>query len=874
MVQASQLIAKVSAQGAEETTQKMRGVGTSVDEAGSSIREFAMGAAVIGAAALLGIGVASVKMAGDFQSEMTSLVTGAGEAESNLKMVSDGILNMAPSVGTTTKQLADGMYLIESAGQHGAQALETLKNAAMGAKVGNADLATVANGVTTIMTDYASSNISSAQAVNTLIATVASGKTHMADLSNALSSILPTASAAGVSLTDVSAAMATMTGEGTPAADASTYLRQTIMSLINPASASASALESIGLTTKEVSEGIKTSLPDTLKLITDHLKQKFPEGSAAYVKALSDIAGGSKQMQGILELTGSHLDVFKSNVAGITDAVTKGGDGIAGWSKVQGDFNFKIDQAKAFIESLGIKIGTFLLPVVGAVVGGFVSGMQNIMSAVGSAFTYIGNVLKTINYSNFLEAWKNIQGLLQDIQGRIEKGLAPAFRVLKTDADPVAEVIGNLAKGGLSILSSILWSVESALLEVDKEMAIGKGGMIDFGNSLKQWEPPLRNIASLLIGQFKDGLKFAGEEARQIGGWFKTSLVPALKDVEPGFNSLAHTILDTTAAMLKIRGIFTEVVEHGIKRFLPEIEKIIPPLIRFEGLLAGGVSAALKFIAPYAVQAAQAIGKFAMEIQDRVAPILDKWINTAIGGLNLFESIWMAVWPTLAPILKGVWDMLTGIIQIAWSLVSGIIKIGLDVLGGNWGQAWQDMKDMFGGIWQGVVTATQGYLETIKAIFSPIGQWFHDRWQSVVDGFHNVIGGIGNIAHNIFNTVTGAIKTGFNNIIDLVNGVIGHINSINVGGVGVHIDLIPHLASGTDFFGGGLAVMGEQGPELAHLPRGSRVIPAAQTAQMLSGGGSKQPVYIIFQVGSQQIAQAFLPDLVSQIRHVTGNWSI
>src|SRR5439155_11590666 len=127
--------------------------------------------------------------------------------------------------------------------------------------------------------------------------------------------------------------------------------------------ASASALESIGLTTKEVSEGIKTSLPDTLKLITDHLKQKFPEGSAAYIKALSDIAGGSEQMQGILELTGSHLDVFKSNVAGITEAVTKGGDGIAGWSKVQGDFNFKIDQAKAFIESLGIKIGTFLLPV-------------------------------------------------------------------------------------------------------------------------------------------------------------------------------------------------------------------------------------------------------------------------------------------------------------------------------------------------------------------------------------------------------------------------------------------------------------------------------------------------------------------------------
>ena len=51
-------------------------------------------------------------------------------------------------------------------------------------------------------------------AVNTLIATVANGKTHMEDLASSLSQVLPTASSAKVGLNDVMGAMATMTGEG------------------------------------------------------------------------------------------------------------------------------------------------------------------------------------------------------------------------------------------------------------------------------------------------------------------------------------------------------------------------------------------------------------------------------------------------------------------------------------------------------------------------------------------------------------------------------------------------------------------------------------------------------------------------------------
>src|SRR5262249_41214254 len=159
---------------------------------------------------------------------------------------------LATDTGTSTKQLTDGMYMIESAGYHGAQGLDVLKAAAEGAKVGNADLGTVANGITTIMTDFADKNISASPATNTLIAAVAAGKTHMADLSSALAMVLPTASSAKVGLTDVMSAMATMTGEGVPAADAATYLRQTLMTLSAPSKQVSDELNNIGLTSQQV----------------------------------------------------------------------------------------------------------------------------------------------------------------------------------------------------------------------------------------------------------------------------------------------------------------------------------------------------------------------------------------------------------------------------------------------------------------------------------------------------------------------------------------------------------------------------------------------------------------------------------------------
>ena len=72
-----------------------------------------------------------------------------------------------------------------------------LKAAAEGAKVGNAQLGDVANVVTSALNAYHEPASRAVAVTDQLVATVASGKMHMQDLTTAMASVLPVAASYG-----------------------------------------------------------------------------------------------------------------------------------------------------------------------------------------------------------------------------------------------------------------------------------------------------------------------------------------------------------------------------------------------------------------------------------------------------------------------------------------------------------------------------------------------------------------------------------------------------------------------------------------------------------------------------------------------------
>ncbi len=356
-------------------------------------------AGVVGVALLAGaviVGVATAKMAGDFQQSMTQVVTGAGESQSAIKGIGDGILAMAGEVGETPAALAKGIYLIESAGFHAKDALTVLRAAAEGAATGNADLAVVANGVTSVLTNYGLSAASATKITSEMVATVAVGKMHFGDLAAVMGTVLPTAAALHVPFEQIAGAMAVMTTKGTDSAKAAQSLRFVMAALAGPTSAAAAELKGLGLSASEATGftadtikgikdlGLNTSavsaamtgpggLPAAMKMITDALAKTFPlyktnaAQAAAYEAGLKGATGGVRGFTASLELSGAGAVTWAQNVASISKAGKAAGKDVSGFALIQQNMNFQLKQAHAATDALGISIGTGLLPMITAV---------------------------------------------------------------------------------------------------------------------------------------------------------------------------------------------------------------------------------------------------------------------------------------------------------------------------------------------------------------------------------------------------------------------------------------------------------------------------------------------------------------------------
>lgn len=263
------------------------------------------------AAGAVAIGAKSISAAKDYQELTTQLVTGAGESASNLKLVSNGLLTMAPQVGMGPGALAKAMFTVESAGYHGAAGLNVMKAAAEGAKIGGADATVVANGLTTALSDYHLKASDAATITSQLVTTVGQGKTTMGDLSGSLSAVLPSAAAAGIGLQQVLGAMATMTGEGISAQQSSQDLAGTIRSLQNPTQEQTKAMEALGLNSLTVAQnlgkqGLTGTLGSLVSTITAHMgpagtviESTFKKSEAAAADASTELKAMPASIQGI-----------------------------------------------------------------------------------------------------------------------------------------------------------------------------------------------------------------------------------------------------------------------------------------------------------------------------------------------------------------------------------------------------------------------------------------------------------------------------------------------------------------------------------------------------------------------------------------------
>ena len=211
----------------------------------------------------------------------------------------------------------------------------------------------------------------------------------------------------------------------------------------------------------------------------------------------------------------------------------------------------------------------------------------------------------------------------------------------------------------------------------------------------------------------------------------------------------------------------------------------------------------------------------------------------------------------------------------------------------NWGKISKWLGQKFNEARENINTAFQNIgkwfddrKNDITKAFANIGNWFSSKFQEAYNGITRVFSNIGNffsgIGQKIGDAIGGAVKSGINGVIsliektinkaiNLINGAIGIINLIP----GVDINEIgklnlPRLAKG--------GVLTEATTVLAGEYSGAKTNPEIVTPQNImrdtfedvlsnySGSNNDRPIYLTVNVGNQKLGQILLEDLRDRTR--------
>lgn len=371
---------------------KLKKFGKSMSDIGSKMTRFSVPLAIAG-------GVA-IKMGADFDKSMTKIKSLVGIAGDEVDKMGEQARKMAIETGKSSKEAADALFFITSAGLSGSEAMDVLNASLKASAVGLGDVTQVADAATSAMNAYGSDALSASAATDVLVAAVREGKLSSEELAGAIGQVIPIASNMGVTFNEVGATMAAMSRTGTNAATASMQLKNILMSINKPSKEAADTLAEMGLSASDLKAKIsEDGLLSTLLL----LKEEFGENADAQAK----VFGNSRALLGVMDLLGKGIDstteIFgkMENVLGDTQNAFDEYE-----QSLSGRLNKSLNATKESFAKMGEILLKNLLPIIEKFAG-FITNLfnkfnelddttQKIIIAFGLLVTAIGPILLAV----------------------------------------------------------------------------------------------------------------------------------------------------------------------------------------------------------------------------------------------------------------------------------------------------------------------------------------------------------------------------------------------------------------------------------------------------------------------------------------------
>jgi TP901 family phage tail tape measure protein len=391
--------------------------------------------AAVGILAVAAATVYAAVKAVSFNREMLKIQTQAGGSAAEVKKLSTEVLAMGGTVPQGPKELAEGLYHIESAGFRGAQAMEMLKASAEGAAIGGSELQATTQAMISVMASQIGGVHGAADAMGQLNAIVGVGDVRMEDLAKAMGSsgLLPVAAHFGLTLKDVGAMIATTTDNATPASVTLSRLRQAIALLGASSPKATKELASIGIGSKQLAEDMRKP-NGGLVAIEDLAKHLQGLSKVDQAQLISKAFGGGRSSAGvtllldeITRLQSKYDKLGKSN--GVKELATS-------WAAFQKSEAGAFGLLRSGAEAFATTVGHVVMPELTKLGHGMAESLSSFIKGGGAA-----------------KVGGDIVGMFDEL-GQVVSGLAPDVEALAKALYDVGKFAGLGNAGEIEALAA------------------------------------------------------------------------------------------------------------------------------------------------------------------------------------------------------------------------------------------------------------------------------------------------------------------------------------------------------------------------------------------------------------------------------------
>ena len=164
----------------------------------------------------------------EFRKNMLEVATISTLVTDDMTGFMNQVISITQEIPIKAPEAAKALYSIVSAGHDGANGMKILEVSAKAAVGGLTETETAADAITTILNAYKMSAEEAGTVSDQLFTTVRLGKTTFGELGSSIAQVAPIAAAYGISIDQVLGAVASLTKQGTPTAQAMTQIRAAI----------------------------------------------------------------------------------------------------------------------------------------------------------------------------------------------------------------------------------------------------------------------------------------------------------------------------------------------------------------------------------------------------------------------------------------------------------------------------------------------------------------------------------------------------------------------------------------------------------------------------------------------------------------------